>query len=128
MRYAIVIEKAEGNFSAYVPDLPGCVATGATVPEIEQEMREAIRFHIEGLKADGLPVPLRPALRSMLRREEHGGTNMLRLTSTRATSRSARRVLSALCRARGRAARMWRLRCSPTARRVSPGADSRRQR
>jgi predicted RNase H-like HicB family nuclease len=57
MRYAIVIEQAEGNFSAYVPDLPGCVATGATVPEIEQEMREAIRFHIDGLKADGLPVP-----------------------------------------------------------------------
>jgi predicted RNase H-like HicB family nuclease len=57
MRYAIVIEKAEGNFSAYVPDLPGCVATGATVPEVEQEMREAIRFHIEGLKADGLAVP-----------------------------------------------------------------------
>jgi predicted RNase H-like HicB family nuclease len=57
MRYAIVIEKAEGNLSAYVPDLPGCVATGATVPEVEQEMREAIRFHIEGLKADGLPVP-----------------------------------------------------------------------
>ena len=57
MRYAIVIEKGKGNFSAYVPDLPGCVATGATVPEVEQEMREAIRFHIEGLMADGLPVP-----------------------------------------------------------------------
>jgi predicted RNase H-like HicB family nuclease len=57
MRYAIVIEQADGNFSAYVPDLPGCVATGATIPEIEQEMREAIRFHIDGLKADGLPVP-----------------------------------------------------------------------
>lgn len=57
MRYAIVIEKAEGNYSAYVPDLPGCIATGATVPEVEQEMREAIRFHIDGLKEDGLPVP-----------------------------------------------------------------------
>ena len=57
MRYAIVIEKAEGKYSAYVPDLPGCVATGATVPEVEREMREAIRFHIDGLKADGLPVP-----------------------------------------------------------------------
>ena len=54
MRYAIVIEKAEGNYSAYVP---GCVATGATVPEVEQEMRDAIRFHIDGLKADGLPIP-----------------------------------------------------------------------
>lgn len=57
MRYAIVIERAEGNYSAYVPDLPGCVATGATVPEVEQEMRDAIRFHIDGLKADGLPIP-----------------------------------------------------------------------
>ena len=57
MRYAIVIEKAEGNYSGYVPDLPGCVATGATVAEVEREMREAIRFHIEGLKEDGLPVP-----------------------------------------------------------------------
>jgi predicted RNase H-like HicB family nuclease len=57
MRYAIVIEKAEGNYSAYVPDLRGCIATGATVPEVEQEMREAIRFHIDGLKEDGLPVP-----------------------------------------------------------------------
>lgn len=57
MRYAIVIEKAEGNYSAYVPDLPGCVATGTTVEEIEKEIREAIRFHIEGLKEDGLPVP-----------------------------------------------------------------------
>jgi predicted RNase H-like HicB family nuclease len=57
MRYAIVIEKAEGNYSAYVPDLPGCVATGQTVEDVEQEIRDAIRFHIDGLKADGLPVP-----------------------------------------------------------------------
>jgi predicted RNase H-like HicB family nuclease len=57
MRYAIVIEKAEGNYSAYVPDLPGCVATGDTVSEVESEIREAIRFHIDGLKADGLAVP-----------------------------------------------------------------------
>lgn len=57
MRYAIVIEKAGTNYSAYVPDLPGCVATGSTVKEVEQEMREAIRFHIGGLKADGLQVP-----------------------------------------------------------------------
>jgi predicted RNase H-like HicB family nuclease len=58
MRYAIVIEKAEGNYSAYVPDLPGCVATGATITELECEIREAIAFHVEGLRADGLPVPL----------------------------------------------------------------------
>ncbi len=57
MRYAIVIEKAESNYSAYVPDLPGCVATGATVAEAGQNILEAIRFHIDGLKADGLPVP-----------------------------------------------------------------------
>jgi predicted RNase H-like HicB family nuclease len=57
MRYAIVIEKADGNYSAYVPDLPGCVATGATVETVEREIRDAIRFHVEGLKADGLPVP-----------------------------------------------------------------------
>jgi predicted RNase H-like HicB family nuclease len=57
MRYAVVIEKADGNYSAYVPDLPGCVATGDSVEAIEAEIREAIRFHIEGLKADGLPIP-----------------------------------------------------------------------
>jgi len=57
MRYAIVIEKADGNYSAYVPDLPGCVATGATVPDVESEIQEAIRFHIDGLKADGVAVP-----------------------------------------------------------------------
>jgi predicted RNase H-like HicB family nuclease len=57
MRYAVVIEKAGENFSAYVPDLPGCIATGATLSETEGEIREAIRFHIDGLKADGLPVP-----------------------------------------------------------------------
>lgn len=57
MRYAIVIEKAGANFSAYVPDLPGCVATGATVPEVEIEIRDAIRFHVEGLREDGLTVP-----------------------------------------------------------------------
>ncbi len=57
MRFAIVIEQAEGNFSAYVPDLPGCVATGATVADVEREIGEAISFHIEGLREDGLPVP-----------------------------------------------------------------------
>jgi predicted RNase H-like HicB family nuclease len=57
MRYAVVIERAEGNYSASVPDLPGCVATGETLPIVEAEIREAIRFHLEGLRADGLPVP-----------------------------------------------------------------------
>lgn len=57
MRYAVVIEKADKNYSAYVPDLPGCVATGATVADVEAEIREAIRFHIDGLKEDGIAVP-----------------------------------------------------------------------
>ena len=57
MRYAIVIEKAEGNYSAYVPDLPGCVAIGATVAEVEAEIRTAIVFHVEGLREDGMPIP-----------------------------------------------------------------------
>jgi predicted RNase H-like HicB family nuclease len=57
MRYAIVIEKAGENFSGYVPDLPGCVATGATVEEAESELREAIEFHLAGLREDGSPIP-----------------------------------------------------------------------
>ena len=57
MRYAIVIEKAEGNYYAYVPDLPGCVATGSTVAEVEAEIREAIEFHLDGMREDGLAIP-----------------------------------------------------------------------
>ena len=57
MRYAVVIEKTDGNYSAYVPDLPGCVATGASVKDVEAEIRAAIRFHIDGLREDGLPIP-----------------------------------------------------------------------
>ena len=57
MRYAIVIEKAENNYSAYVPDLPGCIATGGTVAEVEYDIREAISFHLEGMREDGVPVP-----------------------------------------------------------------------
>lgn len=57
MRYAIVIEAAGRNFSAYVPDLPGCIATGSTLEEAETQIREAIKFHLDGLRADGLPVP-----------------------------------------------------------------------
>jgi predicted RNase H-like HicB family nuclease len=57
MRYAVVIEKAKENYSAFVPDLPGCVATGPTVEAVEAEIRAAIRFHIDGLKQDGQPVP-----------------------------------------------------------------------
>ncbi len=57
MRYAIVIEQTETNFSAYVPDLPGCIATGDTLVDVEQHIREAIEFHIEGMRADGLTIP-----------------------------------------------------------------------
>ena len=62
MRYAVVIERGESNFAAYVPDLPGCVATGATIAEVEREVAKAIRFHIEGMLADGAPVPSPSAL------------------------------------------------------------------
>ncbi len=57
MRYAIVIEKATNNYSAYVPDLPGCVATGVTIQEVNQQIKEAITFHLEGLREEGLSVP-----------------------------------------------------------------------
>jgi predicted RNase H-like HicB family nuclease len=58
MRYAIIIEQAEGNYSAYVPDLPGCITTGNSIAEIEQNIREAIEFHLEGLREEGLPIPV----------------------------------------------------------------------
>ena len=57
MRYVVVIEKANGNYCAFVPDLECVVATGATVAAVEEAIRAAIRFHIEGLRADGLEVP-----------------------------------------------------------------------
>ncbi len=57
MKYAIVNEKTEGNYSAYVPDLPGCIATGATQEETEREIRDAIQFHLDGMREDGLPIP-----------------------------------------------------------------------
>jgi predicted RNase H-like HicB family nuclease len=57
MRYAIVVERAVNHYSAYVPDLPGCVATSATMEETEQLIREAIELHLAGLREDGLPIP-----------------------------------------------------------------------
>lgn len=57
MRYAVVIERVTSNFSAYVPDLPGCVATGGSLEEVDVLIREAISFHIEGMRADGTPIP-----------------------------------------------------------------------
>jgi predicted RNase H-like HicB family nuclease len=56
-RFLIVIEKAENNYSAYSPDLPGCVATGKTRKEVEKNMHAAIQMHVEGLKEDSLPIP-----------------------------------------------------------------------
>ena len=55
--YLVIIEGSGDSYSAYVPDLPGCVATGETVSAVETEIREAIRFYIEGLQADGIAVP-----------------------------------------------------------------------
>lgn len=57
MRYAIVIEKVGQNYGAHVPDLPGCVATGDTVEDVERSIRKAIKMHIEGMLEDGMPVP-----------------------------------------------------------------------
>jgi predicted RNase H-like HicB family nuclease len=57
MKYAAVIESAGSNYSAYVPDLPGCVATGDTLDEAASNIREAVQFHLDGLRADGLPIP-----------------------------------------------------------------------
>ena len=61
-RYLVVIEKAKNNYAAYAPDLPGCVATGKTVKEVENNMHLAIKMHIEGLKEDKLPIPPSHAL------------------------------------------------------------------
>ena len=57
MRYAVVIEKSENGYGAYVPDLPGCVAAGETLKETERLIHEAVEFHLEGLREDGLSVP-----------------------------------------------------------------------
>jgi len=57
MKYLIVIEKTKSGYSAFSPDLPGCVATGRTRPTVEKTMREAIEFHLEGLREEGHKVP-----------------------------------------------------------------------
>jgi predicted RNase H-like HicB family nuclease len=56
-RFLIVIEKATGNYSAYCPDLPGCIATGTTIDEVKQRMAEAIKMHLEGMREDNIPIP-----------------------------------------------------------------------
>ena len=57
MRYTILIEKAENNYAAYVPDVPGCVATGETLAEVKQQIQEALLFHLEGMLEDSEPIP-----------------------------------------------------------------------
>lgn len=57
MRWAIVIEGTERSYSAFAPDLPGCVTTGATLDEVRSMIREAIEFHLDGMREDGIPVP-----------------------------------------------------------------------
>jgi predicted RNase H-like HicB family nuclease len=62
-QYVIVIDDAGSNFSAHAPDVPGCIATGRTVDEVVENMREALAFHFEGLRGEGLPIPA-PATRA----------------------------------------------------------------
>jgi predicted RNase H-like HicB family nuclease len=57
MRYLMIIEPGERNYSAYLPDLPGCIATGESIEEVRERMREAIELHLEGMREDGLPIP-----------------------------------------------------------------------
>ncbi len=57
MKYAIIIERGPSNYSAYVPDLPGCISTGKTVEEVRRHIQEAIEFHLDGMREDGLPIP-----------------------------------------------------------------------
>jgi predicted RNase H-like HicB family nuclease len=88
MRYAIVIETAEENYSAYVPDLPGCVATGPTIEAVEQDIRDAIRFHIAGLREDGVPVPAATSIAEYV----EAGAPAPRLLGDGQTSRSGCRL------------------------------------
>lgn len=56
-RFLVVVEKVDGNYSAYLPDLPGCVATGETREEVERNIHEAVQMHVQGLKEDAMPIP-----------------------------------------------------------------------
>lgn len=57
IKYPVIIEKANGNYSAYCPDLPGCVATGSNIEKTIKQIKEAIQFHLEGMKREGLEIP-----------------------------------------------------------------------
>lgn len=65
-RFLIIIEKANGNYSAYCPDLPGCIATGKTREETERNMHDAVQMHIQGMIEDNLPIPENHASRNIL--------------------------------------------------------------
>lgn len=73
MRYAVVIEKAGSNYSAYVPDLPGCIATGRTPAIVGKRIREAVALHIAAMREDGIAVP-RPSARAAYVNAGGGGT------------------------------------------------------
>ena len=87
MRYAIVIESAGNNFSAYVPDLPGCVTTGRTVEETKRNMAEAIAFHLDGMIEDGAAIPGPAAVVSSVRL-----TRPRPIQRTKKTMRSTRKA------------------------------------
>jgi predicted RNase H-like HicB family nuclease len=72
MRYAVVIEKGERNYSAYVPDLPGCVSVGDTLDEVKAEIREAIEFHLEGMREDGSLIPKASSWADYVEVGDHG--------------------------------------------------------
>jgi predicted RNase H-like HicB family nuclease len=57
MKYPVIVERGERNFSAYVPDLPGCISTGRTLDEAQRNIQEAIELHVDGMREDGLPIP-----------------------------------------------------------------------
>ena len=83
MRYAVVIEKAESNYSAYVPDLPGCIATGANIQQVEAEIRDAIVFHIDGLREDGSSIPYRQAKLNILILRHNSAARAYRMNGSR---------------------------------------------
>ncbi len=72
LTYAVVCERTANNYSAYLPDLPGCVAAGATWDDVRENLREAVAFHIEGLQEDGEPIP-EPRLSARQALERHAG-------------------------------------------------------
>ena len=98
MRYAIVIEQADANYSAYVPDLPGCIATGATIEEVEQQIREAVEFHLDGMREDGVASGCRQFLNMYVTNSLlHNPQVILRLQRKPALCRRAKRESHADC-------------------------------